>query len=40
MTFARDVPMHRHDSTVSEAEKSEAVVAVFDPAGYREAMGR
>ena len=35
-----DEDMHRHYSTVSEAEKSEAVAAVIDLAGYREAMGR
>jgi hypothetical protein len=35
-----DEGMHRHYSTVSEAEKSEAVAAVIDLAGYREAMGR
>jgi hypothetical protein len=32
--------MHRHYSTVSEAEKSGAVAAVIDLAGYRETMGR
>ena len=33
-----DEGMHAHDSTVSDAEKSAAVVAVIDLAGYREAM--
>ena len=32
--------MHRHYSTVSQREMNEAVAAVIDLAGYREAMGR
>jgi hypothetical protein len=32
--------MHKHYSTVSQREMNEAVAAVIDLAGYREAMGR
>lgn len=32
--------MHKHYSTVSQREMSDAVAAVIDLAGYREAMGR
>jgi hypothetical protein len=32
--------MNRHYSTVSQREMNEAVAAVIDLAGYREAMGR
>jgi integrase len=35
-----DEGMHRHYSTVSQREMNEAVAAVIDLAGYREAMGR
>ena len=35
-----DDRMHAHYSTVSQEEMSQAVAAVIDLAGYREAMGR
>lgn len=35
-----DEGMHAHYSTVSQEEMNEAVAAVIELAGYREAMGK